>query len=148
MGGKDKFSSYRSKLRTTRETLRGKKIATLCSRLAPIPASHPYYPGVSVSHCPALPVSRCPSFPMSKCPSHHWGTEKRTIFWTYTWTEAFIEVVRNVYSTKGWWVWRNDRRNKWRPHSGCNSIIHGRISHLIKSSAIIFKNIVFCTPLP
>ena len=40
-------------------------------------------------------------------------------------------------------IWRDDRRNKRRPHSGCNSIIHGRISHLIKSSAIIFKNSVF-----
>ena len=56
--------------------------------------------------------------------------------------------------SKPWWydfspisvvgvIWRDDRTNKRRPHSGCNSIIHGRIYHLFKSSAIIFKNSVF-----
>ena len=40
-------------------------------------------------------------------------------------------------------IWRDDRRNKRRPHSGRNSIIHGRIYHLFRASAIIFKNSVF-----
>ena len=62
-----------------------------------------------------------------------------------------VLIFKNDFSqismTSG--VWRRGRREKRRPDSGCNSVIHGRISSPIRSSVIIKKNSVFeHTPPP
>ena len=64
-----------------------------------------------------------------------WGGGGAQTDWSFSYDFSQISMTSVV--------WRRGRRKKRRPDSGRNSVIHGRISSPIRSSAIITENSVF-----